>query len=74
MIRLGPLIGLALFLLGPVFLAASCFYPKSDDGHYRLERWVRLGTERLRRYFRRAGWACLILGLLSFFSFSLIID
>ena len=53
---------LFLFLLSPIFLCASWFYPKAEDGHYRLEKWVPLETETLRKIFRRVGYVGLVLG------------
>ena len=56
------LLGHILFLFSPVFLCASWFYPKAEDGHYRLEKWVPLETETLRKIFRRVGYVGLVVG------------
>ena len=56
------LLGTILFLLSPISLCASWFYPKAEDGHYRLEKWVPLETETIKKIFRWIGWGGLVLG------------
>lgn len=60
--RFGMLAGPILIGLFPVFLSASWFYPKAEDGHYRLEQWIPLKTQALKQLFRRIGWTCLVVG------------
>jgi hypothetical protein len=68
------LLGLVLVLLSPILLAASVFYPKAEDGRYRLEEWVPLETRALKKLFRRVGWACLVIGIGMFLWNSVIFD
>ncbi len=72
--RMGMALGLVLILLCPVFLSASRFYPKNEDGHYLLERWMPVETKTLKKVFRRLGWGCLVVGLLFVSWFSVIFD
>lgn len=70
----GLLTGLVLILLCALFLCASRLYPKAESGHYRIEGWVPLSTQALKRLFHWAGWGCLVIGLALTSWFSVIID
>ena len=73
MINWGLLIGLGLVCLSALLFSASLFYPKGNDGHYRLERRVSLDTQDLKKLFRQLGWESLVLGLILIMWFSVLI-
>jgi hypothetical protein len=70
----GKLLILLFVLLSPVFFFASWFYPKEEDGHYRLEKWIPLETSTLKKTFRRLGWIGLSLAVILLLWSSVIID
>jgi len=70
----GKLLILLFVLLSPVFFFASWFYPKKEDGHYRLEKWIPLETSTLKKIFRRLGWIGLSLAVILLLWSSVIID
>ena len=73
-INWGLLLSLLMIFLGLVFLAASWFSLKREDGHYRLEEPTHLETGTLRKVYRRFGWGCLVVGLFLGLWFSVIFD
>ena len=70
----GRLLVLLFILLFPLFFIASWFYPKGEDGHYLLEKWIPLETSTLKKVFRRLGWLGLALAVILLLWSSVILD